>query len=444
MNIFRNRTRRDAAILFSGVLVLGGLALTSEASAGHVVEGNPTCPVGYEFAEKQEDPSGTYTFDRAGVTATITVGTSYDQEGVADPNPNNAITSYDIPATDYRIIVKGGSGAIVYSPGERPPMHAPPVGAQQKWPTISHFDLCWNPVPLPEIGQLEVDKVVIGTDTPDEYTFEICVTPVDTEGTAVCKKIMGHGTLEFDNLTPGEYVVTETDPGPRFSVEGSGVTVTVESEETTRTSVTNTWIPPSEEFGEVEVTKVVTGVGAPIDGEYQICIEGLAPLDPAVTKQCQIVTTRAPVMFDELLPGRYKVTETNAGSTYTVTITPTDTPEVTAGEAPTEITVTNTYKAPPTPPPEEEVVPPTQEALPPTPPVAPTTPTAPVTPATPTAPVTPATPTAPVTPTAPTQVSAQALPATGSEGGLAAVAAVLVTAGMGLTMLSKRRGTQQA
>jgi LPXTG-motif cell wall-anchored protein len=42
-------------------------------------------------------------------------------------------------------------------------------------------------------------------------------------------------------------------------------------------------------------------------------------------------------------------------------------------------------------------------------------------------------------------VSAQtALPTTGSEGGLAAIAAVLVTAGMGLTMLSKRRGTQQA
>jgi LPXTG-motif cell wall-anchored protein len=42
-------------------------------------------------------------------------------------------------------------------------------------------------------------------------------------------------------------------------------------------------------------------------------------------------------------------------------------------------------------------------------------------------------------------VSAQtALPATGSEGGLAAIAAILVTTGFGLTMLSKRRGTQQA
>ena len=426
----RDSTRRGAAILFSGILVLGGLALTGEASAGQVVEGNPTCPVEYEFAEKQENPSGTYTFDRAGVTATITVGTSYDQVGVAEPNKNNAITSYSVPGTDYRIIVKGGNGAIIYSPGETPPLHAPPVGAHQKWPTISHFQLCWNtPAPQPEVGQLTVEKVVVGTDTPEEYTFEICVTPVEAEGASVCKDVVGDGTLQFDNLPPGEYVVTETDPGPRFSVAGSGVTVTVESQDMTGTTVTNTWIPPNEEFGQIEVTKVVTGVGAPIDSKFEICVEGLAPLDPVATRQCQMVTTAAPVTFGDLVPGSYKVTETNPGSSYTVTISPGEPVEVTTGDIPTEVIVTNAYEAPTTPPPEEEVVPPTQEALPPTAPMPPTAPAAPATPA---------------APTAPAQVSAQALPTTGSEGGLAAIAAILVTTGVGLTLLGKRRGTQQA
>jgi hypothetical protein len=435
MNTISTRTRRGAAILFSGILVLGGLALTGKASAGQVVEGNPTCPVGYEFAEKQENPSGTYTFDRAGVTATITVGTSYDQVGVAEPNKNNAITSYSVPGTEYRIIVKGGNGAIIYSPGETPPLHAPPVGAHQKWPTISHFQLCWNtPAPQPEVGQLTVEKAVVGTDTPDEYTFEICVTPVEAEGAAVCKEVVGNGTLTFDNLPPGEYVVTETDPGPRFSVEGSGVTVTVESQDMTGTTVTNTWIPPNEEFGQIEVTKVVTGAGAPIDSKFEICVERLAPLDPVATRQCQMVTTAAPVTFGDLVPGTYKVTETNPGSSYTVKITPNKV-EVPGGEI-AKATVTNTYKAPPTPPPEEEVVPPTQEALPPTAPMTPTAPTAPA------APATPAAPTAPAQVSA--QVPAQALPTTGSEGGLAAIAAILMTTGVGLTLLGKRRGTQQA
>ena len=55
MNIFRTRTRRGAAILFSGVLVLGGLALTSEASAVKNVDDNPTCEyLGFTYGAKWE------------------------------------------------------------------------------------------------------------------------------------------------------------------------------------------------------------------------------------------------------------------------------------------------------------------------------------------------------------------------------------------------------
>ncbi len=43
MNTFSTRTRRGAAILFSGALVLGGLALAGEAKAAEEVPGNPTC-----------------------------------------------------------------------------------------------------------------------------------------------------------------------------------------------------------------------------------------------------------------------------------------------------------------------------------------------------------------------------------------------------------------
>ncbi len=223
MNTIRTRTRRGAAILFSGILVLGGLALTGEASAGQVVEGNPTCPVGYEFAEKQErEPQRDLhlrsrrcdSHHHGGHLVRSRGSSSTQQEQRHQP-------SYSVPGTDYRIIVKGGNGAIIYSPGERAARLYAPTNASDKWPTISHFQLCWNtPEPQPEVGQLEVTKAVVGTDTPDEYTFEICVTPVEAEGAAVCKEVVGKGTLTFDNLPPGEYVVTETDPG--FELLGRG------------------------------------------------------------------------------------------------------------------------------------------------------------------------------------------------------------------------------
>jgi hypothetical protein len=432
MNIFRTRTRRGAAILFSGVLVLGGLALTSEATA--VKDGdNPSCrDLGYTYGQRWENPSGPYSLDRDGMTADFTVGTYYD---VAAPNSNNAVTEADIvtEANGYAVVVKGGDGYNLYPNTEAVPMHAP-ANASGKWPTISHFDLCWNkPAPEPELGQLDVEKVVAGTDTPDEYSFEICVTPVGG-GEELCQNVEGDGTLTFENLPVGDYVVTETDPGPEFEVEGSGVTVTVENDDITVTTITNTWIPPSEEFGRVEVTKVVTGVDAPADGRYEICLTGPVP---STTKECKTVVGEGKVTFEGLVPGTYTVTETEPGTEYggpeyTATIDPA-TVAVTIGEV-AKATVTNEYTK--------------EESLPPTTPTTPVTPVTPTTPVAPTTPVTPTAPAAPVTPAAPAataEVSAQtALPTTGSEGGLAAIAAVLVTAGMGLTMLSKRRGTQQA
>jgi uncharacterized protein HemX len=111
-----------------------------------------------------------------------------------------------------------------------------------------------------------------------------------------------------------------------------------------------------------------------------------------------------------------------------VTFTPA-TVDVTIGGL-AKATVTNTYTE--------------QESLPPP---VPETPVVPVTPVTPTAPTTPTTPTvAPATEVAPataTQVAAQtALPTTGSEGGIAAIAALLVATGVALTLLGRHREQQ--
>jgi hypothetical protein len=329
MNILRTRTRRGAAILFSGILVLGGLTLAGEATAQQELN-NPSCQdLGYVFGQKWEDPSGAYSIDRDGMVANFTVGTYPDV--TKDPNTNNAVTAAKIvtKADGYAVIVKGGNGYNLYPNTEAVPMHAPAVPSE-KWPTISHFDLCWNK-PAP-VGSLQVTKVLAGDTAP---------------------------TIE-----------------------------------------------------------------------YEICIEGPAPM---TTQQCKKVMGAGVVTFEDLKPGTYKVTETSPGSAYTVEITPTDPVVVTAGEVPATATVKNTYKAPPaTPPPTEQVVPPTQqESLPPTAPVTPTAPT-----------VAPATEVAAATATqtaAPT-----ALPTTGSEGGIAAIAALLVATGVALTLLGRHREQQQA
>jgi hypothetical protein len=331
MNILRTRTRRGAAILFSGILVLGGLTLAGEATAQQELN-NPSCQdLGYVFGQKWEDPSGAYSIDRDGMVANFTVGTYPDV--TKDPNTNNAVTAAKIvtKADGYAVIVKGGNGYNLYPNTEAVPMHAPAVPSE-KWPTISHFDLCWNK-PAP-VGSLQVTKVLAGP-------------------------------------------VPVTDP-------------------------------PT---------------------EYEICIEGPAP---ATTQQCKKVMGAGVVTFEDLKPGTYKVTET-PGLGYTAEITPTEPVVVTAGEVPATATVKNTYKAPPvtppaTPPAEE------QQSLPPTAPVTPVTPTAPT--------VAPATEVASATATqtaAPT-----ALPTTGSEGGIAAIAALLVATGVALTLLGRHREQQQA
>jgi hypothetical protein len=96
-------------------------------------------------------------------------------------------------------------------------------------------------------GTLDVTKTVVWNDTePDPaQTFEICIEG-PTHPTADCQLADFDGeTLTWTDLYPGDYVVTETDPGTDWTVEivGSPVTV-VEGSPSAPASVTNTNIVP--------------------------------------------------------------------------------------------------------------------------------------------------------------------------------------------------------
>lgn len=228
---------RWAAAVITGLMVVG-LVSIGTADAGTVVDGNPTC-AGYDHSVKFENPSGTYVVDEYGLHLSLTVGTYPDVE---EPNHDNAVLSYtvhpDSQVTSGRIIVKGGNGAIIYEIGEAAPLHSPTL-ENGKWPTISHVQICWNEPEEPEVGRVEIEKVVTGDGAPTEAEFELCITGPEPDTTQQCQTVTAGETAEFENLDPGTYAVTETDPGTDWTVTYTDETITVVAGQTTTTSVTN-------------------------------------------------------------------------------------------------------------------------------------------------------------------------------------------------------------
>lgn len=71
--------------------------------------------------------------------------------------------------------------------------------------------------PSPDLGTVEVTKLVTGTDAPDA-DFEICLTGPGSDGTVRCETVQAGETAVFDDLEPGTYAVTETDVPDDFEV----------------------------------------------------------------------------------------------------------------------------------------------------------------------------------------------------------------------------------
>jgi len=94
-------------------------------------------------------------------------------------------------------------------------------------------------------GNLEVKKIVDWAGvTPDtEKEFQICITgPSYPVGNCQTADYNGD-ILSWTDLLPGDYTVTETDPGGAWLVTGSGNVVTVSSRGTAEAEITNTANP---------------------------------------------------------------------------------------------------------------------------------------------------------------------------------------------------------
>ncbi|MFW5748755.1 MAG: SpaA isopeptide-forming pilin-related protein, partial [Chloroflexota bacterium] len=105
--------------------------------------------------------------------------------------------------------------------------------------------------PPPPAGHLQVTKVVDWAQAPvdTDTTFEICVTgPSYPDGDCMSVDYDG-GTLTWNDLAPGEYHVSETDPGENWNVTISDSPATVVADQTAHVTVTNTntFVPPPAE-----------------------------------------------------------------------------------------------------------------------------------------------------------------------------------------------------
>lgn len=171
------------------------------------------------------------------------------------------------------------------------------------------------------LAKMTVSKVVNWNGaTPDTTkTFTICIKgpsyPLGTEDGA-CKTIgSSGGDLIWTDLIPGDYVVTESDPGKDWTVAVPTDAVTILPEGSGEAKVTNNY-----KLSGLTVTKVVDWNGVTPDPSktFEICIKGPSHPDG----NCQILGYQGGTLtWSNLIPGEYTVTETNPGAEWTVTIT---------------------------------------------------------------------------------------------------------------------------
>ncbi len=175
-----------------------------------------------------------------------------------------------------------------------------------------------------KLASVAVIKDVIWNGvTPDSAsTFEVCLTG-PSHATPDCRTVdFDGGLVGWGGLIPGQYVVTENDPGSAWLVTpeaalSQGITVLApDSGGTGTATITN-----QRRLGSIEITKTVdwNGVTPEAGTLFTVCIQG--PSYPE-TPACQPIVDGATVSFGSLVPGTYSVTETGVRDEWDVLVTP--------------------------------------------------------------------------------------------------------------------------
>jgi hypothetical protein len=206
-----------------------------------------------------------------------------------------------------------------------------------------------NTYKKPTPGSLKVNKVVKGLGKWEKGPkFYITITgPSYPNGNT--KEFSRWWDLEktWDNLIPGEYTITEANPGPGWNAEGLGMVTVVPGKRPTTVTVTNTFTKPDPEKGNIQVSKVVEGIPDDPDFEvpdFEITITGKS--EGASYPDGNTVTLSYPdsleYTWQNLEPGDYEITEGDLGVHWDAAFDPEGLITVVKGGT-CLVTVTNTY-----------------------------------------------------------------------------------------------------
>ena len=201
-------------------------------------------------------------------------------------------------------------------------------------------------------GSLKVVKTVAGDlNATDEeiQNKEFTFTVTGPDGFNETFAIKAGESKEFDNLTPGDYTVTEVREGVDVDgytceVTGEG-TVTVAPGADVTAPVTNTY---TKKFGSLKVVKTVTGDLSGDSEEIKDKVFTFTVTGPEGSDYEETVTLKAgeTKTLDNLVPGTYTVTELREGidvDGYTCEVTGDGEITVAASKDTTSAEVTNKY-----------------------------------------------------------------------------------------------------
>lgn len=181
-----------------------------------------------------------------------------------------------------------------------------------------------------QVGRIEVTKFWVGERSPGPT---ICVAGGELPG-PWCQPAPAHGEkVTFPGLVPGRYGISEVGTHGQWSVEISDQTVDLGAGQTAAATIVNT---RAEQVatGRIVVTKQWVGGSA---GTCHFCLSGGGLSGPMCLP---VPADGEAVVFDDLLPGIYSISETGTGQGWRVEIVG-ETLELGAGETATA-TVTNT------------------------------------------------------------------------------------------------------
>ena len=169
----------------------------------------------------------------------------------------------------------------------------------------------------------------------------ICIQGPSYPTTPDCKTFSSPDGLvqTWENLIPGDYTITENDPGPNWDVDINPSTVTVhpgDDPNQATVTVTNTFL-----VGSLTITKDV--IGAPdLPLNFEICISG--PTYPTGKEEgaCHTFTSDLEsYTWDDLTPGTYTFFEIDPGPYWKVSYDPMSQELVVVAGQTVEGTVTN-------------------------------------------------------------------------------------------------------